>query len=165
MQWDAFRAACPEIGRLAEERFRADELVILGTVRPDGASRVSPCEVDFAERRLLLGMMWQSLKARDLLRDPRITIHSVPSDRLNVGGDIKLYGVAIDEQDSDVRDAYRDEIRRRIHWAPDEPRFHLFSVDVQRAAYIRFGDDRIALAWDAQRGFRRTRHPDDTSEP
>ena len=149
---------------MAEERFRADELVILGTVRPDGASRVSPCEVDFAERRLLLGMMWQSLKARDLLRDPRITIHSVPSDRLNRAGDIKMYGVAIDEQDSDVRDAYRDEIRRRIDWALDEPRFHLFAVDVRRAAYIRFGDDRIALAWDAQRGFRRIRHPDDTSE-
>jgi hypothetical protein len=63
-----------------------------------------------------------------------------------------------------VRDAYRDEIRRRIYRAPDGPNFHLFSVDVQRAAYIRFGDDGIALAWDASRGLRRIRHPEDPSE-
>jgi hypothetical protein len=48
MRWDEFRATCPEIGGLAEERFRVDELVMLGTLRPDGASRISPCEVDFS---------------------------------------------------------------------------------------------------------------------
>jgi hypothetical protein len=160
MRWDEFTAACPRIGAIAEERLRKDELVILGTIRPDGSPRLSPCEVDFAAGRLLLGMMWQSQKARDLLRDPRIAVLSVPPDRMAETGDVKLYGHAVDERDPDVRVAFRDEIMRRIDWAPDEPNYHLFSVDVEQAAFIRFGDQRLALAWDRERGFRQVPHPD-----
>jgi pyridoxamine 5'-phosphate oxidase-like protein len=160
VRWEGFRGACPEIGELAEERFRKDELVILGTIRPDGSARISPCEVDFAVGRLFLGMMWHSRKAEDLLRDPRVAVHSVPSDRMNAGGDIKLYGLAVDEQDPEVRQAFRDEIRRRIDWAPDEPDYHLFSLDVRQAGFISFGERQRALGWDEQGGARDVRHPD-----
>jgi hypothetical protein len=105
-------------------------------------------------------MMWQSRKAHDLLRDPRITVHSVPSDRMNPGGDVKLSGRAIEETDPEVRRVYRGVLKARIDWAPDEPHFHLFSVDITEAAYMRFGDDRVALHWDERRGFRELRHPD-----
>jgi hypothetical protein len=159
VRWDEFRAACPEIATLAEERLRWDQLVILGTVRVDGSPRVSPCEVDFAADRLLLGMMWRSRKALDLLRDPRIAVHSVPSDRLNPGGDVKLSDMVLDEQAPDVRQAFRDEIRRRIDWAPAEPNYHLFSLDVSEAAFARFGDDELMLAWDPDRGLRRLPMP------
>jgi hypothetical protein len=155
MRWDEFAAACPDIATIAEQRLSADELVILGTIRPDGSPRVSPCEVDFASGRLLLGMMWRSQKARDLQRDPRIAVHSLPADRMNPGGDVKLYGRAVDERDADVRAAFRDEIRRRIDWAPDEPDYHLFSLDVERAGYTKFGEDSYGLAWDQARGLRR----------
>lgn len=155
MRWDEFVTACPDIAEIAEQRLRADELVILGTIRRDGSPRVSPCEVDFAVGRLLLGMMWHSQKANDLERDARIAVHSVPSDRMNPDGDVKLYGRAVDEQDPDVRAAFRDEIRRRIDWAPDEPDYHLFSVDVEHAAYTRFGEHSLGLAWDPGRGLRR----------
>jgi hypothetical protein len=161
VRWDGFAAACPTIADLAEERFRADQLVLLGSIRPDGSPRISPCEVDFAVGRLLLGMMWQSRKARDLLRDPRIAVHSVPSDKDNTGGDVKLYGRAVDESDAGVRAAFRDTILARIDWAPDEPNFHLFSLDVLEAGFIRFGDSRLAMAWDVEGGFREVRHPDD----
>jgi Pyridoxamine 5'-phosphate oxidase len=160
VQWQDFAAACPGIAELAEQRFRADQLVLLGTIRPDGSARISPCEVDFAADRLFLGMMWQSHKARDLLRDPRVTVHSVPSDKENPGGDVKLYGLAVDERDTDLRAAFRRAILERIDWAPDEPDYHLFSLDVQRAGFIRFGDARLALAWDDRRGFRDVPHPD-----
>jgi hypothetical protein len=160
MRWERFHDACPEIAELAEERFRKDELVILGTIRPDGSPRISPCEVDFASGRLLLGMMWHSRKAEDLLRDPRVAVHSVPSDRMNPGGDIKLYGHAVDEPDPEVRQAFRDEIRRRIDWAPDEPDYHLFSLDVRQAGFIRFGEQQQALGWDETGGARDVRHPD-----
>ena len=155
MRWEEFEEACPEIARLADERFRADEVAVLGTIRADGSARVSPCEVDFAAGRLLMGMMWQSHKAKDLERDRRIAVHSVPSDRMNPGGDVKLYGRAVDERDRDVREAFRDEIQRRIDWAPDEPDYHLFSLDVERAGYTKFGDNSHALAWDPERGLRR----------
>ena len=160
MRWDAFAQAAPRIAAMAEERFRKDELAVLGTIRPDGSPRISPCEVDFAAGRLFLGMMWQSRKATDLLRDPRVVVHSVPPDRMGEGGDIKLYGRAIDEPDDEVRQAFHDEILRRIDWAPEEPNFHLFSLDVEQAGYIRFGDDRLAMAWDPERGERDIRHPD-----
>jgi pyridoxamine 5'-phosphate oxidase-like protein len=160
MRWDEFEAACPEIAGLAQERFTKDELVMLGTTRPDGSPRVSPCEVDFAAGHLFLGMMWQSKKAQDLLRDPRIAVHSVPSDRFNPGGDVKLYGRAVDVADPDLRAAFREEIKRRIDWAPDEPDYHLFSLDVARAGFISFGEqNERAMSWDPERGFRQLPHP------
>jgi Pyridoxamine 5'-phosphate oxidase len=162
MRWDEFAEACPQIAAVAEERFRQDQLVVLGTIRPDGSPRVSPCEVDFTVGRLLLGMMWRSWKARDLLRDPRIAVHSVPPDRMAETGDVKLYGRVVDEGAPDVRAAFRDEIKRRIDWAPDEPDYHLFSLDVEQAGFIRFGEGRAAMAWDPERGFREVRHPDAT---
>ena len=88
MRWDEFTAAGPDLAKLAQERFEQDQVVMLGTIRADGRARLSPCEVDFAAGRVLFGMMWQSPKARDLLRDARLTVHSVPSDKTNAGGDI-----------------------------------------------------------------------------
>lgn len=150
MSWDAFQAACPQIATIARERFVTDEVVLLGTTRPDGSARISPCEVDFATGRLLLGMMWQSQKAKDLMRDPRIVVHSVPDGRMNPGGDVKLYGRVVHEQDPGVRTAFRDAIKARIDWAPDEPNYHLFSVEVNRASHITFGDGGRALIWDGK---------------
>lgn len=155
MRWDAFEEACPQIAGLARERFGRDELVLLGTLRADGSARISPCEVDFAAGRLFLGMMWRSKKALDLLRDPRVAVHSVPSDRMNPGGDVKLYGRVVDEPSPEVRAAFRGAIEARIDWAPDEPDYHLFSLEVESAGYTVFGEGSHALAWDADRGLRR----------
>ena len=155
MRWDAFTRSCPEIAELAEVRFRADDLVLLGTIRADGSARISPCEVDFAVGRLFLGMMWRSKKALDLQRDPRVAVHSVPSDRMNAGGDVKLYGRVVDEPDPDVRAAFRTAILARIDWAPDEPEYHLFSLDVEQAGYTVFGDGSYALSWTPASGLRR----------
>ena len=155
MRWDEFEAACPDIASLAHARFVKDDLVLVGTVRADGSARISPNEPDFAVGRLFVSMMWRSKKALDLLRDPRIAVHSVPSDRMNEGGDVKLYGRVVDERDPDVRQAFREAITARIDWAPDEPDFHCFSVYVESAGYTVFGDGSHALAWDPARGLRR----------
>ncbi len=161
MRWDAFAAACPEIATLAEERFRRDELMVLGTLRADGSPRISPCEVDLVDGRLCFGMMWKSHKALDLQRDPRLTAHSVPEGRLNPGGDIKLTGRAIEELESAFRERYREALRRRIDWAPSEPHFHLFSLDIEAAAFLKFGEGTShALTWTEREGLRRTEIPD-----
>ena len=154
MRWDEFETACPEIAGLAHERFTKDELVLVGTVRADGSARISPNEPDFAVGRLFVSMMWRSKKALDLLRDPRVAVHSVPSDKDNPGGDVKLYGRIVDERDADVRQAFHDAIMARIDWAPDEPNFHCFSVDIESAGYTVFGENSHALAWDPSRGLR-----------
>lgn len=129
MRWDAFERACPEIAGLARDRFAKDEVVLVGTLRRDGSPRISPNEPDFAAGRLFVSRMWRSRKALDLLRDPRVVVHSAPSDRMNPGGDIKLYGRVVEEQDPAVRRALRDAIRARIDWAPEEPEYHCFSVE------------------------------------
>jgi len=159
MRWDAFERACPEIAELARERFTKDEVVLVGTIRKDGSPRVSPNECDFAAGRLFVSMMWRSRKALDVLRDPRVTVHSVPSGRENPRGDIKVSGRLVDEQDPEVRQAFRDGLRERIGWAPDEPDYHCLSLDVEGAALVRLALDPIALAWDVERGLRELEPP------
>ena len=99
--------------------------------------------------------MWRSKKVLDLLRDARIVVHSVTSDREGTEGDVKLYGRAIDVSAPDVRQSYRDTLKARIGWAPDEPEYHLFALNVESAGYTVFGDEHYALAWGPARGLRR----------
>ena len=155
MRWDAFAAACPELAALGEERFRARELCLLGTLRRSGCPRISPVEPEFVAGELMLGMMWRSPKALDLLRDPRCVLHSVVSDRRGTEGDFKLYARAVDVQEPDRRDRYRAAVKARIDWQPEEPRFHVFAVDVESAGFVIFGDDPHGLAWDPDDGLRR----------
>jgi pyridoxamine 5'-phosphate oxidase-like protein len=159
VRWDEFERACPEIATIARKRLETDQLVMVGTLRRDGSPRISPNEIDFGAGRLFVSMMWRSRKALDLLRDPRVVIHSVTSNKDGTEGDVKLYGQIVDEQDPEVRAAFREAIRARLDWAPDEPNFHCFSIDVDAAGYIRFGDDKAALAWEPERGLRRLPHP------
>jgi hypothetical protein len=155
MRWEEFAEACPEFADLAGDRFRKDELVMLGTIRRNGWPRISPCEVDVAAGHLFLGMMWRSPKALDLLRDPRVVVHSVTCNREGTDGDIKIYGHARGVPQDDLRSAYRDAIRARIDWAPEEGRYHLFSVDVESGGYIRFTEHTVeSWTWDPKRGFR-----------
>ena len=132
---------------------------MVGALRRDGSPRISPNEPDIAAGRLFVSMMWRSKKALDLLGDPRIVVHSVTCERAGTDGDLKLYGRVVDERDPAVRDAFREAIHARIDWAPDEPTFHCFSVDIGSAGYTRFSAeeedaDSRALAWDPERGLR-----------
>ncbi len=156
MRWERFAEVCPELAALAQERFARDQLVLLGTLRRDGWPRVSPCEVDFAAGQLLLGMMWRSRKALDLRRDPRLAVHSVTTNKEGTDGDVKLYGRALEITDPALREAFRAAIRARIDWAPEEPEYHLFALDVERAAYVVFEDGKQrTVTWDPVRGLRR----------
>jgi hypothetical protein len=160
MHWDEFARACPEIAEHATGRFRRQELCMLGTLRADGSPRISPCELDFAAGHLILGMMWQSRKALDLLRDPRCVLHTCTTDRMGTEGDAKIYGRAIDVRDPATRQTYRDTVKERIDWAPDEPNFHAFAVDVESAGFITFAEPKIVIAWDPGRGTRLLPFPD-----
>ena len=100
-------------------------------------------------------MMWRSKKALDLLRDPRCVVHSVTCDRMGTDGDLKLYGRMADVHEPGLRRAYQAAIKARIDWQPDEPEFHLFSLDIESAGYTVFEESaHRALAWDPERGLR-----------
>lgn len=158
VRWGEFEEAAPQIATLARERFERDQLVLVGTLRTDGSPRISPNEVDFAAGRLFLGMMWNSRKSRDLERDPRLTIHSVPPGRDNPLGDVKLYGRAVAEEDPEVRTAFEDAVEARIQWRPD--RYHLWSLDVEAASYVLLAPEQRILSWTPGTGVRRLSRPD-----
>jgi hypothetical protein len=155
MRWVDFAEQCPELAALGEERLRRSELCLLGTLRRNGHPRISPVEPDFVDGELMLGMMWRSPKALDLLRDPRCVIHSVVSDRHGAEGDFKLYGRAVDVQDGVRRARYRATIKARIDWEPAEPNFHCFAIDVESAGFRVFSPDDYGLAWRPGTGLRR----------
>ena len=135
MIWEDFRLRAPKLARIGEERFERSGLVLLGTLRKNGWPRISPVEPYIVDGHLYLGMMWQSRKALDLLRDPRCTVHSVVSRRDGSEGEFKVYGRSVDIRDPEMRERFADAVNERIGWRPEEPEFHLFSVDVDSASF------------------------------
>ena len=136
MIWEDFKRESPFLATLAEERFERSGLLLVATLRKDGWPRVSPVEPLLVDGHLYLGMMWQSRKALDLLRDPRCSVHSIVSNRDGSDGEFKAFGRANDVQDPDMRRSYCNALYKKIGWMPEEPEYHLFSVDVESAAFI-----------------------------
>jgi Pyridoxamine 5''-phosphate oxidase. len=160
MKWQDFAAEAPELARLAEEGFAGQHLCLIGTLRSDGWPRISPNEIYFVDGGLLLGMMPHSKKVLDLERDPRITVMTPQCDREAKRGDFKLYGRAVEVTDATLRKRFADSQEAAIGWRPKEP-FPLFSVEIDSAGYVSFGDRRQLLRWNPGRSVERLRHPDD----
>jgi hypothetical protein len=158
VNWAEFLKAAPELGRLAREVFEEQNLAILGTNRRDGWSRISPCEVYFVDGEMLLGMMLDSAKVLDLRRDSRITVVNGQEMREPRFGDVKLYGRAREITDEQLRDRFADVQEAAINWRPT--RFNLFALDIERAAYISFGEGRRLLRWSAKSGLEELQHPE-----
>ena len=142
MIWDDFKLSAPRLAARGEEQIERTGLILLGTLRRNGWPRISPVEACFTDGRLYLGMMWQSRKALDLLRDPRCTVHSVVSKRDGTEGEFKLYGRAVDIRNLETRERYADAVYEKIGWHPEEPEYHLFSIDIESASFsiIRDGE-------------------------
>lgn len=160
MRWEAFEAAAPELAALGMVGFREQNLCLLGTLTSDGWPRISVNEVYFVGGELLLGMMRRSRKSLDLERDPRITISTTQCDRDPKRGDFKLFGHAVEARNPALRARFGAAQLEAIGWRPTEP-YPLWSVDIERAAYISFGTDRRLLRWSTEDGVAALRHPDD----
>jgi hypothetical protein len=146
--WQEFSAAAPELALAAEERFEKTGLVLVGTLRRDGWPRISPVEPLLFEGRLYLGMMWQSKKALDLQRDSRCIVHNTVCDKSGVEGEVKISGRAHEVNDPGERERYCQALEAKIGWRPENDEFHLFSVEIDRAGYIRFADDKqVSRHW------------------
>ena len=150
MKWSELTAASPQLAAIGRERIDHVGLILLGTLRRDGYPRISPVEPVFVGGELELGMIWQSKKALDLLRDPRCTVHSVVADRNGAEGEFKAWGRAQDVRDPAERERYCVALHEKIGWRPKEP-FHVFRLDVESAAYRVFkeGGKVYALVWKA----------------
>jgi hypothetical protein len=78
--WSGFARECPELAGRVRERFEATKHKTMATLRRDGSPRISGTETAFTDTDLTLGSMPGAVKLADLLRDPRIALHSATAD-------------------------------------------------------------------------------------
>jgi hypothetical protein len=135
-RWAEFVEGDPDLGAIAGRRMDASGLVLVGTLRANGWPRISPVEPLVVDGTLYLGMMWQSRKAVDLLRDPRCVVHTVVSDKRGTEGDVKIYGRALDITDAAERERYCVALEAHIDWRPSDDDYHLFGVDITEVGYF-----------------------------
>jgi pyridoxamine 5'-phosphate oxidase-like protein len=143
--WAEFASAEPALASRVQERFGIRKHKTLATLRKDGSPRISGIEVEFASGELFLGMMPDSLKLRDLERDPRLAIHS-PTDDPPDGnprgwpGEAKIAGNAVDVPDSQNASGRR------------------FRIDITEAAFTHLneaGDRLVVEFWRPGNGSKR----------
>ena len=100
--WGEFERAAPVLAAAVRERFAARQHCTMATLRRDGSPRISGTEVELSDGELWTGSMPQALKALDLLRDPRVAIHSPtvdppPGDDRGWVGEAKVAGRAVEQ--------------------------------------------------------------------
>lgn len=137
--WSTFTTAEPDLAKLVEDRFGAFTHHVLGTLRKDGSPRLTGLEVRFLNGELWLGMMPDSLKALDLLRDPRFALQANPGDGTGMGGgDVRISGRAFEVHDAGTRARYGEEV------APPE-QFHLFRTELTEVVRTYIEDDKYLV--------------------
>jgi len=134
--WGEFADGDPDLAAIAGRRMDAAGLVLVGTLRANGWPRISPVEPLVVDGTLYLGMMWQSRKAVDLLRDPRCVVHTVVTDKSGTDGDVKIYGRALDITDAAERERYCVALEAHIGWRPSGEEYHLFGIDITEVGYF-----------------------------
>jgi hypothetical protein len=157
--WQEVEAAVPELAAAVRAALDAHKHKVLATLRADGSPRVSGNEVTFKDGEVWLGMMHRSVKALDLLRDPRLAVHSATVDAELKLGDAKLAGRGVEETDPEtIRRFGSDSVEEHDGVEPPEA-FHLFRVDVGEVSIVRIGDpaDHLVIeSWSPAAGYRRT---------
>jgi hypothetical protein len=138
LTWDEFEQAAPELaaqGRKLIERF---QFVLVGTLTKDGSPRITPVEAYIIDGHLLVNMIPRSLKALDLLRDPRVYVHA-PVTAKEGSPEFKLAGRADVLESVELRKKLDDLFWEMIQWRP-APDSHYFELLAERAAYVTYGE-------------------------
>ena len=153
---DASPKTFDETERELIERFR---FVLVGTIRSDGTPRISPVEAHIVGGHLMLVMIPGTLKARDLLRDPRMLINSPITHPDDPNTEFKLRGRVVEIRDQALREATADAIETASGWRPPAG-WHFFSLDIEEAALLAWQSGMLDLTrWNADRGLDSVRRP------
>ncbi|MDX1659279.1 MAG: hypothetical protein R3343_10705 [Nitriliruptorales bacterium] len=143
VSWRDFAAAAPELAAAVRRRFEANLHHVLGTIRPDGAPRLSGTEVTIGEDELTVGMMPDSHKLADVRRDPRVEVHSAPLEEDLATGDAKLSGrlVPIDPPGTSAA-----------------PPGSYFRLSIERVSLVTVrGNELVFTIWNTEEGLREVR--------
>jgi hypothetical protein len=150
MRWAEFGDREAKLAALGRKMLGEPGVVLVATIRDDGTPRVSPVEPLFWADDLWLSMGWGTRKAADLRRDARILVHSIVASRDGTHGEYKVRGQAIAEDEAARQREYANVVASTLGWRPEPGRFHLFRVDVEDVAYIRWDDttnDQYVTRW------------------
>ena len=158
MHWAEFERAQPRLAAVGQQRLVDPGVLLVATIRADGTPRLSPVEPVLMDGGLWLSMLWDSAKARDLARDPRILVHGVVSSRDGRAGEFKVRGTVRAEHDRGVQGRFARLVASTLGWDPVPGRFHLFEVELAQAAFLRYDDatgDQFTASWPPPREFVR----------
>ena len=135
MRWAELEQGAPDIAAAWRAEFELREVVLVGTLRRDGSPRISGVAPYVLDDELYLAMMWRSRKALDLLRDPRLVVHSPICTNTGSELELSLHGRVVDVREPKLRDRYTEAVSHTTRWK--EP-FHLFAVAIESTAMIRY---------------------------
>lgn len=159
LSWAEFAASVPEVARPVAELLERWRFVYAGTIRRDGTPRISPVEAHVVRDELMLVMISGTLKARDLLRDPRIVLNSPVADPADPGAEFRLRGQVVAVDDPEQRAATADTIAATSGWRPPAT-WHFFAVRVDDAAHLAWKAGALEmLHWRLDRGTRSVGRP------
>ena len=131
LTWEQFEQAAPEIAKNGRELIERFQFILVGTLTKDGSPRVTPVEAYIIDGHLLVNMIPRSLKALDLLRDPRIYVHA-PVTSKEGSPEFKLAGRAEVLENQELRTKLDDLFWEMIKWRP-LPDSHYFELLGARA--------------------------------
>jgi hypothetical protein len=154
-RWQTVEREAPELAAAVQRVFDAHKHKTMATLRADGGPRISGTEAQFHDGDIWFGSSSGARKAQDLLRDPRLALHSATVDPEMLDGDAKITGRALQVTDSAaVADFLGEEHRDAADY--DDARF--FRVDVTEISLVRIGDpaDHLVVeSWREGRGVQR----------
>ena len=157
LDWSEFAEVAPRIAEIFTRRHAATgRLCMLGTLRADGFPRISPMEPAFFEGRLWIGGMPGTAKFRDLLRDPRFTLHTATVDTQVSDGDAKVWGAVEDVQDEALHQRYAEALFQETRFDLRGQKFdHFFKALLVGASAVEVGDGHMDVTvWNEGRSER-----------
>jgi pyridoxamine 5'-phosphate oxidase-like protein len=158
LRWAEFESRQPRLAALGRDKLAGPGVVLVATIRSDGSPRLSPVEPLFWNGDLWLAMGLDSYKAKDLLRDARILVHSIATSRNGEEGEYKLRGRAVSTDDPLLLARFAETVAGELGWRPEVGKFHLFCVGVEDVTFIRWVDatgDQYVSRWPAGEEFVR----------
>jgi len=157
LDWSELAEVAPRIAETFTRRHAATgRLCMLGTLRPDGFPRISPMEPALFEGQLWIGGMPGTAKFRDLLRDPRFTLHTATVDTQVSDGDAKVWGAVEDVQDEALHQRYAEALFQETGFDLRRQKFdHFFKAHLVGASAVEVGDGHMdVMVWNEGRSER-----------
>lgn len=139
VSWREFTESAPLFAATVRSGLEAGPYALLGSIRSDGFPRISGVIVTFSDHELWVGMPSDSIKTGDLMREPRMSLHSSVSASPTAQGDVKLHGrAAVVSEDEAEFVRFVTELGRHVRPGT----LTVFRIDVHDAAQVRLSEAR-----------------------